>query len=427
VNNNNDDEFSQTLKELKQQQPATKARSDSLARMKDSAQEVSDDPLTRITASYKASLQVDGKPKERTRRLSVDGRMSGSTSSSNTPPGHSTPESSSSPNLSPTISPRHKNRSVMKAVASLELGDMEYWKKSLLDSRLVMVGALFDAAEEEELTELAENLVMVFEKNHRSIRLMIWAVRKEVNQTVHENDMFRLDSVASKLMSAYGNLIATDFVKDLLKPMIKKVQNMVGKSDDIPENKVWKLIDGLLEMLSRGKISVPFPMRVLCYYIKEEMEKRFPGKGNIGIGGFIFLRLICPSIVAPGERNVIKKEVSVPERKVLVRVARELQRLVNFANRGQTLSTEMYGETTEQITFVGLNLQRIKTFLDGVGTKTLEELNESKSSESKFPSPLKKLNSFSGIELSKSLGDNDENVALEAITAFVTKNRKKLA
>lgn len=97
--------------------------------------------------------------------------------------------------------------------------DFDLVRKYLLDNRLVLVGHLFHMALEDDWSRIAEDLVTgapphifllfsrlkscfssVFEKNHRSIRLMQWALRKEVASTSHENELFRLDSAASKLM-----------------------------------------------------------------------------------------------------------------------------------------------------------------------------------------------------------------------------------
>jgi hypothetical protein len=58
-------------------------------------------------------------------------------------------------------------------------------KALLLDSRLSLVGSLFDTVEEDHWSSLAENLVIVFEQNRRSIKLMIWALRREIAGTAH--------------------------------------------------------------------------------------------------------------------------------------------------------------------------------------------------------------------------------------------------
>lgn len=62
---------------------------------------------------------------------------------------------------------------------------MDACKTLLLDSRLVLVGALFDVVEEDHWSALAEHLVTVFEQHRRSTKLMIWALRKEIACTGH--------------------------------------------------------------------------------------------------------------------------------------------------------------------------------------------------------------------------------------------------
>jgi hypothetical protein len=417
-----DEEMMRHLKEL--QKPRVRDRSDSLSRLRDSALSLSPDAGLRVSGGEDVLSRVTFK--------STALRLPDSDTSS--PNG--TPSSGTSPSVSPHTSPRHlalkaaatRTRYLLKSAELLESGDREAWKSSLLDSRLAVVGALFDTVAEDEWSTLAENLVIVFEQNRKSIRLMIWALRKEVASTLHEHDMFRLDSAASKLMGSYGQLVAGSFVKDLLRStIIKKLTAALAKTpDDVPVQVVWKMIDKMLATLVAKMSSVPFQMRVLCFYIKEEVVKRFPGKGNIGVGAFVFLRLICPTIVAPEVRGVVRQEPSPAMRRVLVRVARELQQLVNIANRGETLSVDLYGESTEQVTFVGCNVQRIKVFLDGVGTKSLEEIEQHKGVFAGL-SPLRKgKSSFNSLTTSGDLG-GEEEAALEAIADCIRKGAGRAA
>jgi hypothetical protein len=165
----------------------------------------SDDGLMRITTAFKSSaLRIP---------------------ESDTPSPNGTPSSGTSPSISPHTSPRgraalagssSRMRYLLKSAELLESGDREAWKTNLLDSRLSVVGALFDVVPEDQWSALAESLVIVFEQNRKSIRLMIWALRKEVAGTLHEHDMFRLDSAASKLMGSYGQLVAGSFIKVFL-------------------------------------------------------------------------------------------------------------------------------------------------------------------------------------------------------------------
>ncbi len=172
----------------------------------------------------------------------------------------------------------------------------------LLDSRLAFVSALFDVVEEDQWTVLAEHLVTVFEQNRRTIKLLIWALRKEISGTVHVrtaksfvllffffflkkktqvHDLFRLDSAASKLMGSYVQLVAGMFVKDLVKSaIVKKVPKLVAKvgADEVSLSDIWKMIDSMLQNLVSKVSSAPFQLRVLCYYIKV----------NVGVCTFMF-------------------------------------------------------------------------------------------------------------------------------------------
>jgi hypothetical protein len=40
-------------------------------------------------------------------------------------------------------------------------------------------------------------------------------------------------------------------------------------------------------------------IKQLCTYLKEKLGGKFPGYGNIGVAGFIFLRFFNPAIVTP--------------------------------------------------------------------------------------------------------------------------------
>jgi len=43
----------------------------------------------------------------------------------------------------------------------------------------------------------------------------------------------------------------------------------------------------------------------ICGYLYQLVELAFPGNGIPAVGGFIFLRLVCPCIVAPEKYNIL--------------------------------------------------------------------------------------------------------------------------
>jgi hypothetical protein len=233
--------------------------------------------------------------------------------------------------------------------------------------------------------------------------LMQWSLRREINATLHENELFRTDSAASKLMGAYVQLIEGAFLKDAIKTsLVKKTTASALRGVELdeggllPVERVWKLLDGqhtlfcaiiyccccgvvvvvvgssscccccfvvgflsewmfrrwwcravrfcclalnsldavagLLSNLVAQMNKVSFQLRVLCFYIRQEVERKFVNGGAQGVGAFIFLRLISPTIVSPDARGVTL-EVSQPQRRILVQIAKVLQQLVNMVNR----------------------------------------------------------------------------------------------
>lgn len=192
---------------------------------------------------------------------------------------------------------------------------------------------------------------------------------------------------------------------------------------------------GMLVALVAKMNSTPFQLRVvstsgearcwrcsfsclqLCYYIRQEVEKKFPGKGSQGVGAFVFLRMICPAIVSPETRSGVASGVCVcvcadelvksHRKRSLLHSARFWCALRAFCSSCATWSTAAVSVvvagiflsslpflrswfvaldayiaeddspiTQEQWMFVGQNLPRIKQFLENVGTKSLDGLEQ---------------------------------------------------
>ena len=64
----------------------------------------------------------------------------------------------------------------------------------------------------------------------------------------------------------------------------------------------------------------------------DKAEKKWDGKGYTAVGGFLFLRLICPALVFPEKNNLLadpSASVSGEGRRGLMLVSKALQNLAN--------------------------------------------------------------------------------------------------
>lgn len=51
--------------------------------------------------------------------------------------------------------------------------------------------------------------------------------------------------------------------------------------------------------------SCPLPFRDICHYLREVVRAKYPESSLTAVGGFIFLRFLCPAIVSPDGFNII--------------------------------------------------------------------------------------------------------------------------
>jgi hypothetical protein len=212
----------------------------------------------------------------------------------------------------------------------------------LLDSKLEVVLALCNVIQITEADEVAQLLVRLFEANEKTMSMLKKAIEQEVTKTETENTLFRRNSMATKLLAAYTKLIGTRYLKDTLTPTLQGLisnpppmeldpQKLPpGQDRETNIKNVTKAADDFLKAITASVDSCPLPFREICNYLKTEVSKRFPGAEHSAIGGFIYLRFLCPAIVAPDGYGLVQARVLTADlRRGLVLVTKVLQNLAN--------------------------------------------------------------------------------------------------
>ena len=71
-------------------------------------------------------------------------------------------------------------------------------------------------------------------------------------------------------------------------------------------------------------------MRLVLRYAQQEVVKKFPEMKQKVIGGFVFLRFICPALVSPVRFGLVRSNmISASSQKSLILVSRVLQCIAN--------------------------------------------------------------------------------------------------
>jgi len=222
----------------------------------------------------------------------------------------------------------------------------------LLKTRHLVIGAICDTINLVEVDSICKAIMNVFTWNRKALPLLEWAIRQEVRNTESVSTLFRGQSLITRLLSDYAILVGQKWLQQTLGPIITKCIQEASCTDsnvsfevdpqkkpaneslqdNIKHLKNWaqQFFDVIVDSVS----TLPTPLRHLCCYLERTVKEFFPDESYGILGGFLFLRFICPSIVTPERLNVIDTCPSREARRGLVIIAKMLQNLANGLEYG---------------------------------------------------------------------------------------------
>eukprot|EP01132_Coremiostelium_polycephalum_P003297 gene3297-4129_t len=222
---------------------------------------------------------------------------------------------------------------------------------------------------------ISEALVNFFEM-HCSLRssyLLKWAIDREIENTANGATLFRGLSTATRLISAFYKRVGDGYLKYLLQPFVLDLcsrnfsfeidPDKAGKGVDVQTNleKLITITQQLLDKILDSADQCPLSIRAILNHTQEKVEKKFPDMKTTVVGGFIFLRYICPAIVAPEVFGLISDNPSTDSRRGLVLVSKLLQNLANEMPFGVGIKEEYMSYLNQ---FISNNSKRIHWFFD---------------------------------------------------------------
>ncbi|KAJ3427978.1 neurofibromin [Anaeramoeba flamelloides] len=194
-----------------------------------------------------------------------------------------------------------------------------------------------------DLEVLARNFPILLETKKLNLQLLKLVITNEVDKTSYENTLFRRNSIASKLITAYTNRVGITYLKKVIRPIVVEMSRIVG-SFEIDENKLIKgenLSDNR-ERLKKYSIKImnsilnsirycPLVLRDLASILCISSEMKFPQAKYLIISGFFFLRFISPTIVIPESFGIIQEKPTPRVRRGLLLISKIIQGIANLA------------------------------------------------------------------------------------------------
>lgn len=157
------------------------------------------------------------------------------------------------------------------------------------------------------------------------------------------NTLFRLNSVASKVMKYFSKIVGSAYLVKVLGPIITELCSLDDAMEvdpsrkkeqedvDVNKKKLTAVCQRILTAILSSQKSMPPEMIVMCRHLYEEVEKTYPGNGPRQVGGYLFLRFFCPAIVTPNSHGVVAPDFNLTEnsKRCLLLITKVLQNLSN--------------------------------------------------------------------------------------------------
>ncbi|KAJ5070334.1 ras gtpase-activating protein [Anaeramoeba ignava] len=206
-----------------------------------------------------------------------------------------------------------------------------------------LLNILIEVSNASENTQLASIIVSVLNSDEEVLKLTKQMIVKEVNLTNTSDQLFRTNSITTKIMKEFAFIRGRQFLINTLHSVINdlgkldkevKIDPTLQDEKELQENTVIvkEKTTYILENIFKSISKMPRVLKVMSLYIKNAVDEKFEGFGSQIVAGFIFLRFFCAAISAPEIYGIIDQMPSTLMRKNLVFLTKIIQTLANHVN-----------------------------------------------------------------------------------------------
>lgn len=212
----------------------------------------------------------------------------------------------------------------------------------LMRNRFSLMRALEPHVKRADLERLSKDFMAFFTWREITLDYIKSAIRQDVDASESEGTLFRTNTLLTAIMSSYCQRIGKTYLKAILGPAFQWLQEstqsfeidpeQAGSAEAVKQNifNVNYLANKFFKAILNSNDSIPFEIREIANTLQVAVLKRFPNSKYSAIGGFFFLRFVCPAVLAPELCDVTFSDESKSAlRRPLVLVAKVLQQIAN--------------------------------------------------------------------------------------------------
>jgi hypothetical protein len=215
-------------------------------------------------------------------------------------------------------------------------------------SRPDLVGTLLAALPATELDQVVQAVINIYAARGRALQLIEEFITTEIANSEQEETLFRTNSIATKLCKFYAVLAGAKYLqKRLTAPVTKmctsKIDCEIDPSKLADKSKLEQnlanlsscVLSVLDSVIDAGAEALPPDMAFICSVLWRHVEAKFGNFKFAAVGGFLFLRFICPAVLTPDAHGLLQEEVPKELRRTLTLVAKVLQNISNGVEFGK--------------------------------------------------------------------------------------------
>lgn len=267
-------------------------------------------------------------------------------------------------------------------------------EKLLCDESFAVAAVVCDQMKATDSENVSKALTYVFAGNDVAVEAIKFFVTKEVLVSSREGTLFRANSVPTKLFSCYCRIVGLEYLWSVFALPVTELNVMAVRAEGEDRDKgsehssytttllgpvafevdptkmeeasdqsvntiqLWLVAQKLLSSLMRAIGTLPKELQDILRHVYHEVREKFNEEAaNKAIGGFLFLRFVCPALMAPQVYGLLKEPPHSTAQRQLILIAKVLQNLAN-----DTLPGKKEGYMERLNMFITTNQEPLKHY-----------------------------------------------------------------
>ncbi|XP_065192873.1 ras GTPase-activating protein gap-2-like isoform X1 [Sycon ciliatum] len=196
--------------------------------------------------------------------------------------------------------------------------------------------------------ELAQTLVYILKEHRQVVRFMSSVLVNEVETLERENLILRANSFASKSIDCYMKLTGTQYLKELLTPVVlyiihsapdcevdpTRLLNTDKESLEENQKVLMSIVERVWTTVYQGLETFPPDLRFIFSDVRARVADRGETMWKRIVSGTVFLRFFCPAILSPSLFHLTNQYPDERACRRLTLVAKVIQNLANATRFG---------------------------------------------------------------------------------------------